>query len=58
LTKANTDIVAQIAAIQRRLDLQRQLLTDSFVAMENAQSKLKAQSDALTRAFPVTSSKG
>jgi len=57
LTKANTDIVAQISAIQRRLDLQRQLLTDSFVAMETAQSKLKSQSDALTRAFPATSSK-
>lgn len=57
LTKANTDIVSQIAAIQRRLDLQRQLLTDSFVAMETAQSQLKSQSDALTRAFPTTSSK-
>ena len=54
LTKNNTDIDSQIAAIQRRLDLQRQLLTDSFVAMENAQSKLKTQSAALTSAFPTT----
>jgi len=56
LSKSNNDIVSQIAAIQRRLDQQRQLLTNSFIAMETAQSQLKTQSDALTRAFPTTSS--
>ena len=57
LTKNNTDIDTQIANIQRRLDQQRQLLTDSFVAMESAQSALKTQSAALTSAFPSTTSK-
>lgn len=57
LNKANLGITDQIAAIQRRLDQQRQLLTNSFLAMESAQSKLKTQADALTRAFPVTTSK-
>jgi flagellar hook-associated protein 2 len=58
LTRNNTDIDSQIAAIQRRLDLQRQMLTDSFIAMENAQSSLKTQSAALTSAFSSTTSTG
>ena len=53
----NNDLDSQMAAIQRRLDLQRQLLTDSFIAMETAQSKLKTQSAALTSAFPTSTSK-
>lgn len=56
ITKDNSDIDSQIAQIQRRLDQQRQILTDSFVAMENAQSNLKTQSAALTNAFGSTSS--
>ena len=56
LSKDNTDIDAQIATIQRRLDQQRAALTASFVAMESAQSLLKTQSDALTKAFSTTSS--
>jgi flagellar hook-associated protein 2 len=54
LTRNNSDIDTQIAAIQRRLDQQRALLTNSFIAMENAQSALKSQSDALTKAFAST----
>lgn len=57
LVKNNTDIDRQIADIKRRLDRQRATLTASFVAMENAQSRLKSQSDALTRAFPVSTTK-
>ncbi len=53
-TKSNTNIDAQIATIQRRLDQQKALLTASFVAMESAQAKLKSQSSALTNAFPTT----
>jgi len=55
LTKSNTDIDTQIANIQRRLDQQRQLLTNSFIAMESAQSRLQTQSAALTKAFSNTS---
>lgn len=56
LTKNNSDIDTQIAAIQRRLDQQRQLLTNSFIAMENAQSTIKTQSAALTSAFSSSTS--
>jgi flagellar capping protein FliD len=56
-TATNNDLDAQMATIQRRLDQQRALLTASFVAMESAQSQLKSQSDALTRAFPASTSK-
>ncbi len=56
LTKTNSDIDTQIAAIQRRLDQQRQILTNSFIAMEDAQSTLKTQSAALTSAFPSSTS--
>lgn len=53
-TQSNKDIDAQIATIQRRLDQQEALLTASFIAMESAQSKIQAQADALSRAFPDT----
>jgi flagellar hook-associated protein 2 len=56
LTKNNSDIDTQIAAIQRRLDQQRQLLTNSFIAMEDAQSTIKTQSAALTSAFSSSTS--
>lgn len=51
-TKFNTGLDAQIAAIQRRLDQQKTLLTASFIAMETAQSKMQAQANALNQAFP------
>ena len=53
-TRKNTDIDAQIANIQRRLDQQKALLTASFVAMESAQQKIQTQSNALSNAFPST----
>ena len=53
-TRKNTDIDAQIANIQRRLDQQKALLTASFVAMESAQQKIQSQSNALSNAFPST----
>lgn len=51
ITTGNANIDAQILNIQRRLDQQRELLTNSFIAMEIAQSKLQRQSTALTNAF-------
>ena len=57
LTKTNAAIDDQIAALQRRLDQQRQLLTNSFITMESAQSQIKNQSAALTNAFSTSSSK-
>ncbi len=56
LTKANASLDDQIAALQRRLDQQRELLTNSFIAMESAQSSIKTQSAALTNAFSSSSS--
>jgi flagellar hook-associated protein 2 len=50
-TKTNADIDTQIAALQRRLDQQRQLLTSSFIAMESAQSQIKNQGTAIANAF-------
>jgi flagellar hook-associated protein 2 len=47
LTKANTSLDDQIAAIDRRLTQQRSLLESAFIAMENAQSKIKQQQTAL-----------
>ena len=51
LNKSNTSIDEQIAAIERRLVQQRELLVSSFIAMESAQSRLQSQSSALTNAF-------
>ncbi|HEU5081150.1 MAG TPA: flagellar filament capping protein FliD [Opitutaceae bacterium] len=56
LTNANTSIDAQIATIQRQLDAEKQRLTDSFIAMESAQSTISQQQSALTKAFSTTSS--
>ncbi len=55
ISTANTGIDAQIAAIQRRLDQQKELLTASFIAMETAQSRIQSQANALNKAFPSTS---
>ncbi len=56
LTKANSDLDQQIADLQRRLDQQRELLTNSFIAMESAQSQIKNQGAALANAFGTGSS--
>ena len=51
LTKANTDIDAQIKTLQARLDSERALLTDSFIHMLDAQSAAQSQTTYLTNAF-------
>lgn len=51
LTKANTDLDTQIAAIQKRLDDERTNLTNSFIAMLDAQSKAQSQTTYLTNQF-------
>ena len=51
LTKTNANLDQQIADMQRRLDQQRTLLTNSFIAMESAQSKIQQQSSAISNAF-------
>ncbi|MBI2815134.1 MAG: flagellar filament capping protein FliD [Opitutae bacterium] len=58
ITQANKDLDTQIAAIQRRLDQQRALLTASFVAMEKAQALIRNQQQALNSAFNLNSSSG
>ncbi|PAW68982.1 MAG: hypothetical protein B9S34_00560 [Opitutia bacterium Tous-C1TDCM] len=47
LTKTNSGLDEQIAAIDRRLTQQRSLLESAFIAMESAQSKIKQQQTAL-----------
>lgn len=56
LSKTNKDIDKQIEDMQRRLDQQRELLTNSFIAMESAQSQIQQQSQALANAFGTSSS--
>ncbi|MBI3885837.1 MAG: flagellar filament capping protein FliD [Opitutae bacterium] len=51
LTAGNTSIDSQIADIQRRLDQQREVLTNAFIAMETAQSKFSQQAAQLTNSF-------
>jgi len=57
LTKTNSDIDRQIADLERRMTQQRELLTNSFIAMETAQSRIQQQSTALTNAFSNNTSK-
>jgi flagellar hook-associated protein 2 len=51
LTKANSDIDTQIATLQTRLDDERTTLTNSFIAMLDAQSKAQSQNTYLTNTF-------
>jgi flagellar hook-associated protein 2 len=51
LKASNADLDRQIADLQRRLDQQKELLTNSFVAMESAQSKIQQQGQAITKAY-------
>jgi len=57
LNKTNTSIDDQIAAIERRLAQQRQLMESAFIAMETAQSQLQSQSAALNNAFAMPDKK-
>lgn len=57
LTKTNDKIDDQIADMERRLTQQRELLTNSFIAMESAQARIQQQGNAITNAFSSSSSK-
>jgi len=56
LSKNSRRIDEQIAATERRLTQQRELLEQSFIRMEEAQSNIQRQLAALTNAFGNTSS--
>jgi flagellar hook-associated protein 2 len=58
LQKASDSLDQQIADIERRIVQQRELLTNSFVAMESAQARIQQQGAAITRAFSNNSSSG
>ena len=47
ITKTNTGIDEQIAAIERRLTQQRELMESAFILMESAQARLKQQQSSL-----------
>jgi flagellar hook-associated protein 2 len=51
LTKDSKSIDEQIAAIERRITQQREILTQNFIKMEEAQSRIQSQLQALTNAF-------
>ena len=51
LTKNNTDIDTQIATLQARLDSERTNLTDSFMAMLDAQSNAQSQNTYLNDTY-------
>jgi flagellar hook-associated protein 2 len=51
ISTSNTSLDVQIAAIDRQLEQQRELLTSSFIAMENAQSGYNNMQTQLTKAF-------
>jgi flagellar hook-associated protein 2 len=56
ITKNNSDIDRQISDLERRLEQQRELLTSSFIKMEEAQARIQQQGTALTNAFSKPSS--
>jgi flagellar hook-associated protein 2 len=56
LSKQSKSIDDQIAAIERRITQQRELLTQNFIKMEEAQSRIQSQLQALTNAFGGSSS--
>lgn len=47
LTEQNSDIDSQIEEMERRLEFTRQALEASFIAMEEAQSNIQQQANAL-----------
>jgi len=51
INKASKDIDTQIAAMQARLDAEREQLTNSFIKMLDAQSKAQTQNTYLTNQY-------
>ncbi|HVU23668.1 MAG TPA: flagellar filament capping protein FliD [Opitutus sp.] len=58
LSDANTDLDRQIADIERRLEQERSTMEAAFIRMEQAQSNLSSQQQALSKAFSSSSSSG
>lgn len=58
LTKQSTDIDTQISAMESQILVYQQQLTDGFVAMEVARSKINQQLAYLTKTFFGSSSSG
>jgi flagellar hook-associated protein 2 len=56
ISKNSKSIDDQIAAIERRIVQQREILTQNFIKMEEAQSRIQSQLAALTNAFGGSSS--
>jgi flagellar hook-associated protein 2 len=56
LSLTNSGINTQVADIQRRLDNERELLTASFLKMQDAQSRAQSQNTYLTNTFFKSSS--
>ncbi|MDX2186042.1 MAG: flagellar filament capping protein FliD [Opitutaceae bacterium] len=56
LTKQNTSIDQQIAALQRSLDAQKAQMTTAFIEMENAQAKIKQMQQQLSQALGTATS--
>ena len=56
LADANKSLEQQIEDIERRLEQRRELLEASFIAMEQAQSKLQQMQTHLNNAFPPAGS--
>ncbi|MDP1579778.1 MAG: flagellar filament capping protein FliD [Candidatus Didemnitutus sp.] len=57
LARTNTDLDRQVADLERHLETRRELMTATFIKMEEAQSNLQQQGNALTNAFFKNSSK-
>ncbi len=55
LTNQSKSLDDQIAAMQRHLDQQQTLLTNSFIHMESAQQSIQSQLTALNNAFGLNS---
>ncbi len=58
ITQSNTDLTTQIATIQSKLDDERTNLTNSFIAMLDAQSSAQSQQTYLTNTFFKSSTTG
>lgn len=56
ISRNSKSIDDQIAAIERRIVQQRELLTQNFIKMEEAQSRIQSQLQALNNAFGLSSS--
>ena len=57
ISRQSKSIDNQIAAMERRITQQRDLLTQSFIKMEEAQSRIQSQLQALNNAFGGSSSR-